>query len=167
MDTTSTPLLPSLRVGLVGHRHLQEADIPVIRERAGELFAAWRREYAQIIVFSSLAIGADSVLAEVALAQGARLVAVIPFAEYVNERDFTPEQAQAHARLRAQADTVELKHPGPRREAFMAGGRWIINHSDTVIAVWNGQPSPSLGGTADIVTYAREQAKDIVIIPVH
>lgn len=38
--------------------------------------------------------------------------------------------------------------------------RYMIDHSDYVIAVWNGKPS----GTGMTVTYARERGKEIVVI---
>ena len=38
--------------------------------------------------------------------------------------------------------------------------RYMIDHSDYVIAVWNGRPS----GTGSTVTYAREHGKEIVVI---
>jgi hypothetical protein len=38
----------------------------------------------------------------------------------------------------------------------MNAGSWIVEHCDQLIAVWNGQQGAGLGGTADVVTLARE-----------
>ncbi len=38
--------------------------------------------------------------------------------------------------------------------------RYMIDHSDYVIAVWNGKPS----GTGSTVTYAKERGREIVVI---
>src|SRR5262249_46236711 len=43
-------------------------------------------------------------------------------------------------------------------------GQKMVDMSDAVMAVWNGQPANGKGGTADIVVYAQGKNKDIHII---
>jgi hypothetical protein len=37
---------------------------------------------------------------------------------------------------------------------FMNAGTWIVEHSDVLVAVWNGLPARGEGGTADDVKMA-------------
>jgi hypothetical protein len=46
----------------------------------------------------------------------------------------------------------------------MDGGRAVVDRSSVLIAVWDGQPSRGLGGTADVVTYARQRGVPITVI---
>ena len=39
----------------------------------------------------------------------------------------------------------------------MDGGRAVVDCSSVLVAVWDGQPSRGLSGTADVVAYARER----------
>jgi len=42
-----------------------------------------------------------------------------------------------------------------RTEAYEQVGRYVVDHSDVVIAVWDGQQAQGRGGTADVVAYTR------------
>jgi hypothetical protein len=44
-----------------------------------------------------------------------------------------------------------------REEAYEATGLYVVEHSDVLIAVWDGRPARGRGGTASIVATAREQ----------
>ena len=48
--------------------------------------------------------------------------------------------------------------PTPTREAgYELQGRWVADHSDVLVAVWDGRASRRQGGTAQTVTYAAER----------
>jgi len=49
-------------------------------------------------------------------------------------------------------------------ESYYQAGRWIVDHCDWMVAVWNGLPSRGRGGTADIVAYARRTQRPLVHI---
>ena len=46
----------------------------------------------------------------------------------------------------------------------MDGGRAVVDRSSVLVAVWDGQPSRGLGGTADVVAYARERGVPVEVI---
>jgi hypothetical protein len=48
--------------------------------------------------------------------------------------------------------------------AFFAAGRYIVEQCDLLIAVWDGQPSKGLGGTGDVVAYARGVNRQVVVL---
>lgn len=163
-DQQPWPQRDLLRIGLVGHRIIDDAaTVARITAEARAYFAQWRDQFATLRVFTQLAIGADMLLAEVALEFGAQLVAVIPFATF--HEDFTGDDLVYHHRLRSQAQHVEHRPFGERsNEAYWEAGKWTVDASDVILAAWDGQPSRGIGGTADVVRYALDQHKPVHII---
>ncbi|MFH8618560.1 hypothetical protein ACH4E8_26320 [Streptomyces sp. NPDC017979] len=148
------------RIGITGHRAIPQeghADI-----RAG-LLAVLRRHEGPLEAFSSLAVGADQMFADVALSCGAELTVVIPSGDY--ENDFAPGELVDYRRYRSRATReVQLPFPHATDEAYYAAGTYIADNCDRLLAVWDGGPSRGLGGTGDIVEYARELGKPVTVI---
>ncbi len=126
-------------------------------------------------VVSPLAEGADRLVAREALRQAhASLIAVLPFAREEYERDFQTAVSRAEFdELLARAVRVECvghgcEEPGAvaqqqrREEAYAAVGRWVVEHADVLIAVWDGRPARGMGGTGDAVAYARQRGVPVL-----
>lgn len=126
--------------------------------------AAVRAELAQmpppLVGVTSLAIGADQVFAVLVLELGGAIHAVIPFADI--ERSFSPEDLPVYRDLIKHAEVEILRTPGSDEDAYLAAGRRVVDQTDTIIAVWNGEPAKGKGGTADIVAYARERGVPLI-----
>jgi uncharacterized phage-like protein YoqJ len=166
MPEIADPPPALLRVGLVGHRQLGDAPeaARTIREQAYHHLASWQERFERVEAFSPLSIGADQLLGEVALELGYPLVAVVPFAGY--ETEFTEEDRRRyHQLLQRAAAVVSLPEHERSRAAFRLAGEWIVDHTDRLLAVWNGRPVRSEGGTAETVAYAHAQHKPVTIIP--
>ncbi len=147
-------------IGVTGHRFLARAG----KVRAGIDRALDRIEAAfpaeRITVVTMLAEGADQLVAECALRRaGARLTAVLPVAQPDYLTDFYDRTARrTFLRLLEKADhVIELPPAASRDEAYLAGGRWIVDNCHVLVAVWDGCPAQGTGGTADIVHSARER----------
>ena len=137
------------------------------------------RANATLHMISPLARGADRLAARTAVELGYRLFVPMPFAKTEYEKDFTgcDETQSEEAPLTAAEDLAEfqgllacasahLALDGARDAAAMLGddtlagrsyefvGRFVVRHSDLLIAVWDGKASNGRGGTADIVRYA-------------
>lgn len=111
---------------------------------------------------SSMATGADQVFAEVALTLGIPVTAVVPFDGY--ERFFDVTALYNYRRLLAQTQVVHLHWTGDPEHGFFEAGKYIVDASDLLFAVWDGEKAESHGGTADVVAYAQRKLKDIVHI---
>ncbi|MGV9314852.1 hypothetical protein ACWDR0_22095 [Streptomyces sp. NPDC003691] len=148
------------RIGITGHRIIPpegHADI-----RAG-LLAAFRRCEEGFEAYSSLAIGADQLFAGLALDCGGTLTAVIPSEDY--EDGFAPGELDSFRAYRRRATReVRLGFRHSTDEAYYAAGAYIADNCDRLLAVWDGGPSRGLGGTADIVHYARDLGKPVTVI---
>jgi hypothetical protein len=82
----------------------------------------------------------------------------------------TPRRLASHSgRYGAQAlsratEVEQLPFPEPSEAAFMAAGRRVVDNSDWLLAIWDGEKSRGLGGTADIVAYAEERGKRVEVL---
>jgi hypothetical protein len=148
-----------LTIGVTGHRVLAEPDtvgagIGAALDRIDHAFPGRTRT-----IVSSLAEGADRLVARLALARpGTRLVALLPLppSDYVN--DFTSDESRREFEdLLSRADEVVVQAPagGPREQAYDAAGRRIVEQSDVVLAIWDGQAPHGHGGTGAVVAQAR------------
>jgi hypothetical protein len=141
------------RVGVTGHRDLGAPTRRLVTAAVAAALAAHRPLHG----ISALAEGADQIFAEQVLDADGDLTAVIPSAGYTASFA-TAAGAARYRRLRARAtEVVALPFPGPCDEAYWAAGREVVSRSDVLLAVWDGGASGGLGGTADVVAFARER----------
>lgn len=148
-------------VGITGHQIIPEEAKDFVER---ELRAQVRRLGPKVVGYSSLASGADQVFAEIVLEQGGRLYAVIPSRRY--ERSFGDANARRRFRslLRLAWKVEQLDHRKPTEDAYLDAGQWVVQASDILLAIWDGEAAKGRGGTADIVRYARECGKDVEVI---
>src|SRR5689334_585716 len=168
-----------LVIGVTGHRDLRDEDIPRLEQEIAAIIESLRRDYlghdgeTPLIILSSLAEGADRLVARVALVHGARLVAPMPMPIDEYRRDFEPglkagNAAQFDALLaQAIAAPVVPFTPGnslaairadasKREEQYRAAGLFIAQHANVLIALWDGDSATMrAGGTAEVVAFKR------------
>lgn len=113
------------------------------------------------IVVSSLAGGADQRLSRVATERGARIEVVIPSADYLETLNQS-DRDEYKRLLDCAIEVIRLNFPEPSESAFFAAGKSVVDRSDTIVAVWDGQPAEGLGGTGDIIAYAHDRDKDVL-----
>jgi hypothetical protein len=148
------------RVGVTGHRDLGGPTRRLVTAAVAAELAA----HGPLHGVSALAEGADQIFAEQVLDARGALTAVIPSAGYAAAFE-TTAGAERYRRLRARAtELVELPFPRPSTEAYWAAGRAVVCRCDLLLAVWDGGPSGGLGGTADVVAFARERGVRTTVV---
>lgn len=146
-------------VGVTGHRVLRDVKT-ITREIDAALAQIGEAFHAPFVVYSQLAEGADRLIARRACdLLAASLTAVLPLPQADYMADFLECHSQTEfLRLLALAsDVVELPAAPTRAAAYEAAGRYILDHSDLLIAVWDGQPPRGQGGTGQIVAEAQQR----------
>jgi len=150
-----------LWLGVTGHQHLPPRTTELVRAALRSLL----RQYdgANLTGITCLADGADQLFARAVLEIGGELEVLVPALRY---RDgLRPEAWPAYDELLAAASRVEhLPFGESTEEAHLAAGQMVVDHSDRVVAVWDGAPARGLGGTADIVAYARAKRVPVSIV---
>jgi len=150
---------------MTGHRVLAELG----KIDAGVAEALRRIEQAfpgeHLTAISALAEGADRIVAYHVLARpGARLIVPLPLPKSDYISDFESEESRAEfLSLLAQADQViEMPPAATRDQAYESAGEHVLNNSDVLITIWDGEHAQGQGGTGDIVARARERKLPIV-----
>ena len=155
LDAIRAPRPASLVVGVTGHRTF--ADLEQVQQAIESVFDRILDGVATIVIVSSLAEGADRLVAEMLLSRGATLEVILPLAIDDYAEDFATDESKAHfAALVAAAAAVSVVGPAPetREHAYEMAGRAMVERSDVVMALWDGAPSRGRGGTAEIILYA-------------
>lgn len=162
-------LLP-LVVGVTGHRDLASDEVSVAVQQVGDLFRSLKESYPHtpIVLLSSLAEGADRLVARTALESGAQLYVVLPLPSELYEEDFgSPQSLEEFRQLIARSSgsgvvpidehrgAQAAQSPGPARDQrYAAAGAFVVSHSEILIALWDGNEDEVLGGTSQIVRFA-------------
>jgi len=160
-----------IRVGVTGHRNVDdEADV-VRRLTAAVRAVRGDAPTSDVEIWSSLAEGADRLVAELVPAEAGGLVAVLPLADDDYRDDFaSAESGEQFDRLLALAHRVDIVGPdegGTRDSAYERAGRTVVACCDVLLALWDGEPSRGRGGTAQMVDEARRLGRDVLVIPVN
>src|SRR4051794_15044687 len=165
-----------LRVGVTGHRDLH--DPAAVRKavrtelsKLRDLFPETAVTTVRFTLLSSLAEGADRLVldeAREALPEH-RLVlhAVLPMERDEYRKDFATDACREDfdRLLDGAAQITTLPATADRDQAYEHAGTWIVEHSDAVIAVWDGRPAAGRGGTAEIARHARVQGVPVIVVP--
>lgn len=119
-----------------------------------------------LTLLSPLAMGADRLVARVAIETGYKLHVPMPFARAEYEQDFRhiPGAIAEMQKLLddGKAEVLELDgaddQPAARlyhrSRAYEAVGRYVVHNCDLLIAIWDGTPPKGRGGTFDTVRHA-------------
>ncbi|THD12132.1 hypothetical protein [Metallibacterium scheffleri] len=157
-----------LVVGVTSHRNIPAGEIESIRRRVREFLAQLQHDFPALplVVLSALAEGGDQLVAQEALALGARLIAPLPLPRDLYLEDFADPTTRARFEaLCAHAEVLQLplragqtRHavgpPGTARDRqYAQAGVYIVNHCHILLAIWDGKESTRLGGTAQVVRY--------------
>ena len=167
-DDTTAPIPVPLVIGVTSHRNIPAHEVEVIRRRVREFLVQLQRDFPALplVVLSALAEGGDQLVAEEALAVGARLIAPLPLPRDLYIQDF--RQPTTHASFDAlcsRAQVIQLpllpgstqegigKHGPARDRQYGQAGVFIARHCHLLLAIWDGKNTGQLGGTAQVAEY--------------
>ncbi|MDX6738414.1 hypothetical protein [Actinocorallia sp. A-T 12471] len=148
------------RIAVSGHRGLSEATARLIEQAIRDLLT---NTTGTVVGLTCLADGADQIFARVVLDHGGTIEAIIPATKYRQE---LPEAFHdEYDRLLSSASSVHaLDFVESDSEAHMAASTHMLDQADELWAVWDGQPARGYGGTADVVSHARQAGTPVHVI---
>ena len=152
-------------IGFTGHRNLAQPEL--IRTCLDEALRGITARFAGVewATVSSVAQGADTLFVRAALDQKLPWHAVLPFSLAEFQKDFDAAGwREAESLLARAADKFTVMGTTDRVEAYLDAGLETVDRADILIAVWDGAAARGKGGTAEIITYARELQRPLVII---
>lgn len=150
-------IMPS-KIGVTGHRQFEDAAVlPWVEMSIYDKLSG----YPGIYGITSLAKGADQIFARTVLQLGGTLEAVLPFAGYGETFDDAEELAGFRELIGRCSKVTTLEFAGSKDQSYLAAGQYVADLSDLLIAVWDGKPAAGVGGTGDVVLYAKRQGKKV------
>jgi hypothetical protein len=189
VNEINSPIKPRLclTIGVTGHRDhkLVGADMSAVTANVERTLAqlqvalgavakqhhsAFSSDAPELRMVSALADGADTIVAKAALAAGWRVDACLPFprAQYANDFSVAAHHDDFVALLDKVTATFEL--PGDHRAAtaaYEAVGRLVLEQSDVLLALWDGDPNRGRGGTSRVVADAVARHIPVIHINTH
>ncbi|WP_377267410.1 hypothetical protein [Peterkaempfera sp. SMS 1(5)a] len=143
-----------VRLATTGHMDVTRTGMQLVRHALETLLARYSGQ--DLVGYSCIAPGADSVFADALLAAGGRLIVVIPSRDY-RWTQVGPAHAATFDRLVAAADeVVVMPYDTVGRSAYEAANRELLRRAERLVAIWDGSaPTGNGGGTADVVESAR------------
>ena len=173
---------PVLSVGITGHRSIAaEPDVSEAVEAAitsvlralqkGSSLSAAAKQLApsarfRLKVVSMLAEGADLLGMQAGLDCGAELVGVLPFDEQSYREAFasSPNRALFDSVWSKLSSILVLGGLVGDDGSYEQANRAILDRSDVVVAVWDGDPARGRGGTGDVVHEALKRGLPVIVI---
>ncbi|MDH4462347.1 MAG: hypothetical protein QE277_13055 [Flectobacillus sp.] len=157
------------KIAITGHRKLlNEREV---QENISHCLLGYKTTYKNVLAISALAAGTDTVFAEEALKLDIPVRYILPFELSEYELDFSASELSVLHHLLNQHNNEyeELTHltddsQDTRNEAYLAVGKYLVDECDILVAVWDGKSAQGKGGTGDVVEYAKESGKEVVII---
>jgi hypothetical protein len=153
-----------LAIGFTGHRSLPNEAAS--RKLIYDFLAEKKQSTSEILLgVSSVAAGGDLLFAESCIALDIPLCVLLPLPQEEFRNDFD-SSTWARAQLAmSRAMSVEVTgKEGQRDECYYECGLATVLQSQWLIALWNGEPAQGLGGTEQIVTFARQIGRPVAWI---
>lgn len=151
-----------MRIGITGHMNLTPETVDLVRVGISEALQAHQGD--DLVGFSCLAAGADSIFAQAILDAGGKLTVVVSSADYRDKKVNHEDQPTYDLLLSQAAEVNPMPFETGGREAYAAANEHILTSIDHLFAVWDGQLPAAKGGTADAVSQAQSRGIPVTII---
>jgi hypothetical protein len=154
----------ALAIGFTGHRKLP--DEAKCRAAIRKVLLEWIEKVPGVVYgVTSVAAGGDLLFAETCIELNLPIRVFLPLPKEQFRDDFD-EPAWARAECVFQkALSVEVTGASEKlTERYYECGIETVQESQLLVALWDGEPSQGLGGTADMVHFAKEQGRPVIWI---
>ncbi|MEJ2089952.1 MAG: hypothetical protein P8Y69_16045, partial [Gammaproteobacteria bacterium] len=165
-----------LVVGVTGHRDLLASEEEGIKQRVREFLTGLEQTFPELplMVMTPLAEGADRIAAEVAHELGIPTIVLLPMPQRLYQRDFEGASLTEFHEMLELGECIELPilpelteadvlHPGAGRDMQYAQlGAYLAAHSHILLAIWDGRPSNSPGGTGHVIKFHQHDIIDLI-----
>lgn len=160
MLKTANHVVP-LTIGVTGHRDIPKEDEPILRQSISNKLLELKSKFPNtpLLVLSGLAEGADRLVVEESIKLGIDFSVVLPmpYDDYI--KDFESlESKEIFDNLLSHAhwiETLSENSEASRETHYESLAVYLVRHSNTLMALWDGEKSEKIGGTSQVVRYFR------------
>lgn len=148
-----------MKIGISGHQKLNDESVwHWVKVEFDKLLENFSSDLTGV---SSLAIGADQLFADAVLKNNGKLNVIVPFDGYELKFERGKDRENYYRLLNKAALVDVLEKEDSEEAGYFAAGKKVVDTSDLLIAVWDGEPAAGLGGTGDVVEYALKHKKKV------
>ncbi|MDD3024667.1 MAG: ATP-binding protein, partial [Syntrophomonadaceae bacterium] len=167
----------TLSIGITGHTKLDPQQTGKLEKAINEAICYIEQQFAEhyLTIYSTLAAGAERLVARQLLnREAARLIAILPLPQkdYLNEfaaaDDYRLDSQGAELRKELEywlshkaIEIIEMPASSTRKSAYLKAGYYIAEHSDVLIAIWDGNELEENSITVQIIDKAGKLNKAI------
>ena len=154
-------------IGVTGHRILSDQNVLLKSIDQALIRMSERFGEEPLTLMTALAEGSDRLVATQFRANHSRhIVAILPLKpeEYISDFGSEESRKEFSDLLTAANEVIQLPDFSNRNEAYEAAGRYVVDHSDALICIWDGLPEQGQGGTGSMVERARKRGIPLVWI---
>lgn len=142
-------------IGVTGHRDMQHTNQEVARIIKAQLMLRKPDE-----VITGMALGYDSLVADVCIELNIPYIGAIPF-EGQHLKWSTAQQVHYSYLVSKAKSCVWTDNEGYAIWKFHKRNRWIVDHSDVIMTYYDHRKE---GGSYEAVKYAVQQSKEVINI---
>jgi hypothetical protein len=156
--------IKQISIAVTGHRFIP--NDARLDQSIRKIFETFLNEHldADFILYSPLAEGSDQIAARIA-SEYDRFDLHVPLPmnpeEYLKDFHTKNGRKTFFHLFSSAAEVHHLDIEGDHQASYRALGQYLINHSDILLAVWNGVFNQKIGGTGDVVRIATHAHKPV------
>ena len=152
-----------MTIAVTGHRDVVINETLLLQ--LDDFFREMSKKYKHIILLSALADGADQCVAESALKyENIDLHVPLPLIQelYLETID---NKENFYTLAKSAKETFEV--PKVFENPYENLGYYLVDNSDVLLSLWDGDYNGKVGGTGEVLKYAKELNKSIIHIDVN
>ena len=149
-----------MTIAVTGHRDVVIDETLLLQ--LDDFFREMSKKYEHIILLSALADGADQCVAESALKyENIDLHVPLPLIQklYLETID---NKENFYSLVKRAKETLEV--PKVSENPYENLGYYLVDNSDVLLALWDGDYNGKVGGTGQVVTFAKKVDRELSIL---
>jgi hypothetical protein len=159
----------ALKIGISGKRIISQTETEELHASIEKSIRNILRKSkaTEFIGFTPLAIGADTIFAEVVTKVfNMPLQIVLPFSLDEYKKDFSEKDFETLTSYKERFPTTEIvstnipSKDNERSEAYFKVGKYLVDTCNEMIFVWDENKPSGKGGTADVISYYFEKKNE-------
>lgn len=155
-----------LKIGITGHRDLRREKIVQYKLEVYQQLKILKQQYSEIIIYSSLADGADRLVVHEAIKENIDFIAILPMKKDIYTKDFNHESTNEFEELIQKSNQlIEVDKPintiFNKNTQYELASKFISDNCDILLALWDGKFNGLQGGTSETVKYHLNKNKKL------
>ena len=152
-----------MTIAITGHRDVVIDETLLLQ--LDDFFKEMSKKYEHIVLLSALADGADQCVAKSALCyENIDLKVPLPFAQELYVQTLENKE-NFYTLVKHAKETFEV--PQVYENPYENLGCYLVDNSDALLVLWDGVYNGKVGGTSEVLKYAKELKKSMIHIDVN